>query len=111
MKVVFSYNLDIMEEGGRLKPSQSKYKISSVSQLSQTGVAGHSVQTASVAINMRITACPAEGKLYVGLPVKENIEVPAEICGNFELDHGRNELVVAEKREQLEQETIRRSGC
>ena len=52
------------------------------------------VQFAAVAVNeaLLLEGKEAEGQIFVGLPIKEKIELPVYISGNFALDPGRNNL-------------------
>ena len=88
------YNLDIstkkLDKFGQLKESEENYKIGwSTKKLSN----GRN-QSAGVALNMKLirSNVKEDGSLFVGLPIKSKIDLPVHICGNFELDPGRNAL-------------------
>ena len=51
-------------------------------------------QSSGVALNMELIrdGVKESGRLFVGLPIKASIDLPALVCGNFELDPGRNSL-------------------
>ena len=69
--------------------SSSHYEVAWSSLKDSNG----SRQVAGVAVNMRELEFGGEqGELYVGLPIKQEISLPVQICGNFELDPGRNRL-------------------
>ena len=69
--------------------NETSYKVASSSEDS-----GSCHRSASIALNMKLIRSNfrEEGQLFVGLPIKQEIELPVYISANFELDRGRNTL-------------------
>ena len=90
-----SYNLTIKAEG-QTNVQTDYYKVarSSVEEPEAKGYKSRRAD-AAVAINMKHFEIgeKEQGKIYVGLPLKEPSTLPIHIHGNFALDHGRNGLL------------------
>ena len=69
--------------------NETHYKVASSTEHS-----GSCLLSASVALNMKLirSNIREKGQLFVGLPIKQEIELPVYISANFELDRGRNTL-------------------
>ena len=83
-----AYDLTISEK--RVVERNSNYKVAWA--LKETP--NERSKSSGVALNMKlIRACVKEsGGIFVGLPIKASIDLPALVCANFELDPGRNAL-------------------
>ena len=88
------YNLDIsvkkLNTFGRFEESEENYKVGWSTKKLFNG----RIQSAGFALNMKLirSNVKEDGSMFVGLPIKSKIDLPVHICGNFELDPGRNAL-------------------
>ena len=83
-----AYDLTISEKGDVER--NSNYKVAWA--LKETP--NERSKSSGVALNMELIrdGVKESGRLFVGLPIKASIDLPALVCGNFELDPGRNSL-------------------
>ena len=85
-----SYDLTILTKEARKENHKVNYKVS----WALKEAPNQRSESSGVALNMKLIRSGLKdyGRLFVGLPIKASIDLPALVCANFELDPGRNAL-------------------